>query len=142
MKIEAKNVEDYLSKAGQYESELREVDAVIRQNAPNLKPVLTTGMASTMIGYGNMPYKPKSAKVASEWPLVLLAAQKNYMALYLCATTDGQYVAEKYESQLGKVSVGKSCVRFKKLEDLNLDTVKIILKDLDKRFLRGEKAFN
>ena len=142
MKIEAKNVEDYLSKAGQYESELREVDAVIRKNAPNLKPVLTTGMASTMIGYGNMPYKPKSAKVASEWPLVLLAAQKNYMALYLCATTDGQYVAEKYESQLGKVSVGKSCVRFKKLEDLNLDTVKIILKDLDKRFLRGEKAFN
>lgn len=142
MKIEAKNVEDYLSKAGKYESDLREVDKVIRKTAPHLEPVLTSGMASTMIGYGNMPYQAKSSKVAGEWPLVLLAAQKNYMALYLCATNDGQYVAEKYQSQLGKVSVGKSCVRFKKLEDLNLDTVKTILKDLDKRFLSGEKAFS
>ena len=29
-------------------------------------------------------------------------------------------LAEEYADQLGKVSCGKSCVRFRKLEDLNL----------------------
>jgi hypothetical protein len=42
---------------------------------------------------------------------------------------DGEYVAEKYKEKLGKVSVGKSCIRFKKLEDLNLETFKKVIKE-------------
>ena len=103
---------------------------------------MVNSMASTMIGYGNMPYKTKSSKELTEWPLVLLAAQKNYMSLYLCAVEkNSQYIAEKYEKELGKVNIGKSCIRFKNLEDLNLETVKKLLKDLDKRYARGEKLF-
>jgi hypothetical protein len=43
-----------------------------------------------------------------------------------------QYLAEKYESDLGKVDVGKSCIRFKKIEDLIIETVKKVLKEAAK----------
>ena len=142
MKIQANTVEEYLSRVGEREPQLRELDALIRKQAPHLQPVMVNSMASTMIGYGNMPYKTKSSKELTEWPLVLLAAQKNYMSLYLCAVEkNSQYIAEKYEKELGKVNIGKSCIRFKNLEDLNLETVKKLLKDLDKRYARGEKLF-
>lgn len=62
------------------------------------------------------------------WPIVALASQKNYISLYVCAVKDGQYLAEKYKNELGKVSVGKSCIRFKKLTDLNLKTLEKVIK--------------
>jgi hypothetical protein len=41
---------------------------------------------------------------------------------------DGEYVAEMHNKELGKVKVGRSCISFKKLEDLNLNVVKRVLK--------------
>jgi len=41
---------------------------------------------------------------------------------------DGVYIAEYYKDQLGNVSVGKSCIRFKKIEDLDIKTLQKILK--------------
>ena len=43
------------------------------------------------------------------------------MSLYICAAEDGGYLAEQNAERLGKVSVGKSCVRFTKLDNLDLD---------------------
>lgn len=63
-----------------------------------------------------------------DWPTVALASQKNYISLYVCAVEDGKYIAEKYRAKLGKVSVGKSCIRFKKLEDLSIPELKKVLK--------------
>lgn len=71
-----------------------------------------------MLGYGPIQYKTKSG-CEGDWAVVCLANQKNYMSLYLGCEGD-TYLAEEYADQLGKVSCGKSCVRFKKLEDLNL----------------------
>lgn len=48
--------------------------------------------------------------------------------MYVCALEGGKYMAEKYKDTLGKVSVGKSCIRFKKLEDLHLPGLKKLLK--------------
>jgi len=45
---------------------------------------------------------------------------------------NGEYVAEKNKHELGKVSVGKSCIRFKKVGDLNLDALKKIIKFAEK----------
>ena len=53
-----------------------------------------------------------------------LASQKQYVSLYLCATVDGGYLAEENADRLGaKVSVGKSCIRFKRLSDIDLEVV-------------------
>ncbi len=142
MKIEANSFEDYLKKTGDYEADLRKLDKLIQKEAPDLKPKMFQNMGGgSALGYGMMPYQSTAMKEPGEWPLVALAAQKNYMALYVCAVIDGQYVAEANKGKLGKVNIGKSCIRFKKFDDLNLETIKEILKDLNKRYKSGEKLF-
>ncbi len=80
-----------------------------------------------MLGYGSFKYLD-SKKKPQEWPVVALANQKNYISLYVCALDDGEYLAEKYQDELGKVSIGRSCIRFKKIDDINVDGFKKILK--------------
>ena len=141
MKIEAETPDEYFANSGEREPELRELDTLIREHAPALKRTMASGMNINMVAYGMMPYKTKSMKEESEWPLVALAAQKNYISLYVCMVRDGKYVAESYADKLGKVNVGKSCIRFKKVSDLDIANVKVMLKDLNKRYESGEKLF-
>ncbi len=97
-------------------------------------------MSITMMGYGVFNYKSKSGREGT-WPIVAIAPQKNYMSLYICAVTNGKYMAEIYQDKLGKVSCGKSCIRFKKIEDLNTDTVKEILLELERRMKHDKNPF-
>ncbi len=100
----------------------------IQEAAPKLEP----HFASNMLGYGSFPYK-NYKKEDIEWPTIALANQKQYISIYVCSVDEGQYVAEKYKNNLGKVSVGKSCIRFKKLEDLHLPTLKKVIKEAAKK---------
>ena len=96
---------------------LTAVHRAIRKTDPGLKP----GIHHGMIGYGIGPYRTKSGR-KGEWFKVGLASNKNYMSLYICACDpQSGYIAENNKDRLGKVSVGKSCIRFKKLEDLDLE---------------------
>ena len=95
----------------------------IQKTAPKLKP----NFLYNMLGYGSFTYKNYKKEVL-DWPIIALASQKNYISLYVCAVEDGEYIAEKYKGELGKVSVGKSCIRFKKLEDLDLKTLEKVIK--------------
>ena len=56
-----------------------------------------------------------------------LASQKNYVSLYLMAFYGDEALRERFETTYcatGKrLDVGKSCVRFRKLDDLPLDLV-------------------
>lgn len=56
-----------------------------------------------------------------------LASQKNYMSLYLnCVYADPEikrWFEESFAASGEKLDMGKSCVRFKKLEDLPLEVV-------------------
>ena len=92
-----------------------------------IAPTLTPHFAYNMLGYGSFKCK-NYKKETIDWPTVSLASQKNYISLYVCAIQNGEYIAEKYKSKLGKVSVGKSCIRFKNVEDLNLEELKKIIK--------------
>ena len=65
--------------------------------------------------------------------LCALASQKNYMALYIC---EGDIV-KAHLAQLGKVSCGKGCIRFKRLADLNLKSVESILREVLERRKQG-----
>jgi hypothetical protein len=56
-----------------------------------------------------------------------LASQKNHMALYLmCAYADGpvkKRLVAGFKAAGKKLDMGKSCLRFKRLEDLPLDVI-------------------
>lgn len=140
MRIEAATPDEYFSKTGEREPVLRAVDELIRRTAPDFERTMVSGMAMNMVGYGMFHYKGKSGR-EGDWPIVALANQKNYISLYVCAIIDGKYVAETKADELGKVSVGRSCIRFKKLEDINLKTVEEILADLQARKRRGEAVY-
>jgi Domain of unknown function (DU1801) len=94
----------------------------IQKSAPKLKP----HFAYNMLGYGSFPWR-NAKKELMEWPTISLANQKNYISLYICSIEDGKYLAENHKAELGKVEVGKSCIRIKKLADLNLPALKKVL---------------
>ncbi len=124
----ATTVKDYIAAVPVDRREIIEsLHAFIQKTVPTLKPYFSYNM----LGYGAFPYK-NYKKEMIEWPIIALANQKNYVSLYVCAVVDGKYIAETYAKDLGKVSVGKSCIRFKKLEDVNLDALKKVLKLAEK----------
>lgn len=143
MNIQATTKDEYFAKSGEREPDLRTIDQVIRRAAPDLEPVLFQGMGGgAALGYGLMDYQTKSMKVPTKWPLIALANQKHHMSLYICAVdTDGQYFAEKYAERLGKVDCGKSCIRFKKADDLDMTVLEDILSEIASRVRAGEKLF-
>lgn len=120
----AKSTEEYIAMLPEdRRSIIEDLDGLIKKTVPKLKP----HFAYNMLGYGEFPYVSYK-KEPGTWPIIALASQKNYISLYVCAVEGGEYLAEKYKAELGKVSVGRSCIRFKKLEDLNKDVLVEVLK--------------
>ena len=119
----AKSIEEYFDALPKERREpMKFLHEFIQKTAPTLKPCFVYNMP----GYGTFKYKNYKKEIL-DWPIVALASQKNYMSLYICALDNGHYLAEKYKAKLGKVSVGKSCIRFKKLDDINLDVLKEVI---------------
>jgi hypothetical protein len=126
--VKAKSVKEYFEMLPEQRRKPMEfMDNFIKKTAPKLKSVF----AYNMLGYGSFKYKNYKKEII-DWPVISLASQKNYMSLYICSIDNGKYLAEKYKNELGKVSVGKSCVRFKKIDDLNLQTLKKVIKPAEK----------
>ena len=119
--VKATSVEEYLANVPPERKDIIDyLHQFIQDVAPSLKP----HFAYNMLGYGSFKYLDYK-KREIDWPTIALANQKSYVSLYICAVDkDGNYIAEKNKTKLGKVSVGKSCIRFKKLEDLNLNELK------------------
>ncbi len=121
--VKATSVKEYLAALSEERRlPITTLHTLIQKVSPKLKP----HFAYNMLGYGSFKYKNYKGDII-DWPTVALASQKQYMSLYVCAVENGEYLAEKHKKELGKVSVGKSCIRFKKLEDLNLATLKKVL---------------
>ena len=103
---------------------LEAVRAVIRANLP---PGYQEGMQYGMIGY----YVPleRYPVTYNKQPLsyAALASQKNYMALYLMCVYGSETLRQQFEADFARagkrLSIGKSCVRFKRLDDLPLDVI-------------------
>ena len=71
-----------------------------------------------MLGYGPFHYRSASGREGEACTLSI-ASNVSYISLYCFATDEDGYVAERYVDRLPKASIGKSCVRFKKLADLD-----------------------
>ena len=127
-KHEAKSVEEYLLMVP--DDRKKDIDFLhdfIQKAVPNLKPYF----ASNMIGYGSFYYLD-SKKQKRDWPIIALANQKNYISIYVCAIVEDKSAVEEYKKELGKLSKGISCIRFKKIEEINLETLEIVLKLAEK----------
>lgn len=122
-KVSAISIEEYLNAIPEDRKKILVfLHDFIRKTVPSLAPYFSDNMP----GYGKFKYK-NYKKEEIDWPVIALANQKNYISLYVCAVENGEYIAEKYKKDLGKVNVGRSCIRFNKLEDVNLNTLKLVL---------------
>jgi uncharacterized protein YdhG (YjbR/CyaY superfamily) len=108
MQSKASNITDYHEELpADRRAALSELRALIRRVAPKSAEAMQYGLPA----FGD---------------LCALASQKNYMSLYVC---EGDLV-KTHLAQLGKVSCGKGCIRFKRLGDLNLVTVEVLLREI------------
>jgi hypothetical protein len=120
-------------------TELKSLDAAIRKAAPKLKPYLAYG--GTMIGYGPYHYKYTSGR-EGDCPIVALSSRAQFVSLYVSGHRDGKSIAEAAKPKLGKVSVGKACIRFKRLEDLNLPAVLELVREASGLLENGSTDFS
>jgi hypothetical protein len=121
----AKSVTEYIGLVDEpRRTEMKQLHRLITKTVPKLKPFLITGM----IGYGKYHYKYPSGR-EGDWATIALANQKNYISVYVCAVDAKGYVAERRRKELPKASIGKSCIRFKRIADIDLKTLASIIKE-------------
>ncbi len=80
--------------------------------------------------------------VVDQETVVSLASQKSYMALYFCYYD----LLKEFSEELKQFNCGKSCVRFKRLEEGHFETFEKILKHVrdhkEESQLRGKSFIN
>ena len=106
------------------------IQAVREVILDNLGKGYEEGMQYGMIGYfvPHTLYPPGyHCDPKQPLPFAGLASQKNHMALYLMCTYGDSDLAKWFRTEWAKTSkkldMGKSCIRFKKLDDLPLDLI-------------------
>jgi hypothetical protein len=106
------------------------IEAVREVIRKNLDAGFEEGMQYGMIGYfvPHSLYPPGyHCNPRQPLPFAALASQKNYMSLYLMSVYSEANQRKQFESAWAKsgkkLNMGKSCVRFGKLEDVALDAI-------------------
>ena len=122
---DAKSHEEYIAKVEEARREdVQRLHDLIREVAPALEPTMEFGM----MGYGRYHYRYASGR-EGDWMKVGVANNKRYISLYCCAADERGYVAERYRERLPKADIGKSCVRFKRLSDLDPEVLAELIRE-------------
>ncbi len=112
MQSKAKTVEEYLGEIpADRRASLEALRSLIHSIAPTVTEAMQYGMPAFLLGE----------------PFCAFASQKQSMSLYCCVE-----LLEKYRPRLGKLSCGKCCIRFRKYEDLPLEVITELLKEMAK----------
>ncbi len=128
MQSKARTVDEYLAELPEDRREaLRAVRAVVLKHLPK---GYEEGMQYGMIGYfvPHSVYPPGyHCDPRQPLPFAGLASQKNHMSIYLmCIYGDAEHeawVREEWATSGKKLDMGKSCVRFKKIDDVPLKVI-------------------
>lgn len=118
-------------------TELKALDAAIRRAAPKLKPYLAS---ASMLGYGPYRYRYASGR-EGESPIVALSSRAQGISLYICGHRNEVSIVERDAAKLGRVDAGKSCIRFKRLEDLNLPAAVALVREASALIDNGSTDF-
>lgn len=138
----AKTVEDYLAELPDDRRDaIAEVRSAILENLPDgYVEAMSWGMIAYEVPLETYPdtYNKKPLMYAA------LASQKNHMAVYLTNVygddAEMEWFIDEYKASGRKLDMGKSCVRFKKIDDLPVDLIgKAIAKTPMDEFIRVQE---
>ena len=108
-------------------SKSKEVNAYIQEQDPERRTALERlrklVLETVPDVVETMEYRMPTYDYAGDM-LCAFASQKHYMSLYMDTE-----VVDKHKNQLQGLDIGKSCIRFKRLEALPLDEVELMLKE-------------
>jgi Domain of unknown function (DU1801) len=110
--------------------DVKRLDRLIRETLPDLE--------AHGLEYGPFHYRYDSGREGDAYRLSV-AERKHGISLYVLAlTADGEYLAESRADRFPKASVGKSCIRFKRLDDLDGAELRDLLVEAGRRPAPGE----
>ncbi len=119
----ARTIDEYLDLIDEpRQTEVRMLHAMISKAVPKLKPSIQVGM----IGYGS--YHAVGLSGEGDWPVVALASQKSYISVYLGGTNEGQKILDSHKKDLAGASIGKCCIRFTKITNIDLKALERVIK--------------
>ena len=106
---------------------MQQVDAYLDDLEPERRAPLTELRALILEvvpdAVETMRYRMPTYEYEGEM-LCAFASQKHYMSLYMDVS-----LVSKHKEELRHLSVGKSCIRFKSIEELPLNTIRLMLKE-------------
>ncbi len=137
MTIEARSPEEYLSKLPEprRRAVARLRDAVKSSLPPGFEERMQYGMISYVVPHAIHPPGYR-ANPKEPLPFLSIGAQKNHIALYhmgLAAFPEvlSWFRAEYEKADVGKLDMGRACVRFRREEGIPFDLIKALAGKID-----------
>ncbi len=103
----------------------------IMRKATNEKPQM---WGSSIVGFGSYHYKYASGR-EGDWTLTAFSPRKQNITLYIWPGFAGY---DELMARLGKHSRGKTCIYIKRLSDIDLPTLKRIIKGSVKHMKKSD----
>lgn len=97
--------------------------AKLHERIRELTPAMRSYIDAGMLAYGRYEYRYASGRTG-DWFCLGLASNKAYISLY-APTLDLQPFVER----LPKANLGRGCIRFKRLADVDLDVIDEVIRD-------------
>ena len=125
MKSSAKTPDAYVkSLPADRRHAIRQVRAVILKHLPKgYQEIVDFGMLAYVVPLKRLPETYNGHPL----PIAALASQKQYMSVYLMCvygdTASRSWFQSEFRKAGKKLDMGKSCVRFRKLDDLPLEVI-------------------
>jgi hypothetical protein len=80
---------------------------------------------NSIIGFGQYHYKSERSRQEGDWMLVGFSPRKAAISLYVYSNCSGQ---DELLKDLGKFKMGKACIYIRKLDDINRETLRKIIR--------------
>jgi hypothetical protein len=125
-----KQIKEYI--AGQPEpkrTDMQELHRLILEVRPACKLWFLDGknsenktVSNPNIGYGHYTIKYADGK-AREFYQIGISANKTGISVYILGVDDKAYLAKTYGKKIGKAAVTGYCIKFKTLQEINIETL-------------------
>ena len=109
------------------------VDRVIRGSAPEL----AVAREGRFLGYGPFHYRYPSGHEGDTFAVSMMSGAQA-LSVYVMGGQDGAHLVEANAERLGRVSVGKSCIRIKRLDDIDLGVLAELVRTSADQLAAGE----
>lgn len=136
---EKEKTQEYLSSlSDSKQKDLRDLHDIVLKTMPGCKLWFLDGknnkgkiVSNPNIGYGSCKIKYADGST-KDFYQIGLSANTTGISVYFFGITDKTFLAKTYGKTIGKAKVTGYCIKFKTLNDLNVDVLKTAIQEINK----------